>query len=283
MNYQKRLRGGLYRIWTTCLGVLLLGSASFAANRVTIKAIAAEDYVKGRVVDESMKVQTYTFIEGQQYKGLTRDKGMEGVSFNDIVMDLAQHLVKQNFYPNPDPAQGDLLIAVHYGATDFEQDQMDLLGITGLEDLGFTQGIESIGRTGTALSPAEINAVYDQHSNLGMQQLINADNDLTRFEKAQLLGLDDLYTKRLHPQDKYEYENMLQQERYFIVLMAYDYAHFRQTGKAKLLWSTRYSVRSPGQSFETAFTNMNRVASDFFGKNFDKLSRKRSSGRVRNR
>ena len=263
------------RIVIILLAVFLLTNAGQAANRVMIKAIAAEDYIKARALNANMKVQTYQFIEGQQFKGITKDEGMERITFNDIVMDLAQHLVKQNFYPNPDPGKGDLLISVHYGVTDFEEDQMDLLGYTSLEELGYTEGIESIGRSGTSLSPGEMDAINNLHSNLAMQSAINSSNDMTRYQKAQLLGIDELYTKRLHPQDKYEYEHMLQQERYFIVLMAYDYAHFRQTGKAKLLWSTRYSVRSPGQSFETAFTGMNRVASDYFGKNFDKLTRKR--------
>ncbi len=228
--------------------------------------------MRAQALNKNMKVQTYQFNEGQNFKEISREKG----TFNDIVIDLARHLVKQNFYPKPVPGEGDILVAVHYETTIEHENQINLWGFTGLEDFGFTEGIESIGRTGTTLSPGEINAIQNIHSNLSMQQAINFFNGMTRFEKAKLLGLDDLWYRRLHPpHNNYEYETILQQDLYFIVLMAYDFEHFLRMGEAKLLWSTRYRVRSPGQSFENAFRGMNNVASDFFGKNIDEISRKR--------
>lgn len=91
-----------------------------------------------------------------------------------------------------------------------------------------------------------------------------------------MLGIDELEKERAgFVNSGYEYDQMLSEARYFVVVMAYDYQLFRKKDEAKLLWSTRYSVRIRGHSFETAFKEMNQVASDYFGKNFDKLTRKR--------
>lgn len=69
---------------------------------------------------------------------------------------------------------------------------------------------------------------------------------------------------------------MLKEARYFVVVLAYDYQLLTKKGEKKLLWSTRYNVRSAGQSYQAAIKDMNLVAGDFFGKNFKKLTRKRS-------
>ena len=74
--------------------------------------------------------------------------------------------------------------------------------------------------------------------------------------------------------EKDELLTLLKEERYFVVLMAFDYESVRK-GKPMLAWSTRYSIRAAGQNFETAITSMNQVASDYFGKNLPKLTRKR--------
>ncbi len=250
---------------------LFSATASQAANFVTIKAFATEEYLKERASNKDKKIQTYQFMKGRHFKGKSRDKGVEEISFNDLVGDLAQHLVKQDFYPNPKLGEGDLLIMVHYGATDYEEDMMDLMGMVNLGDI-----------TNADLGNIEIGSAeaFDLsgslNSALGMQQAINSGGPITRQEKAQILGLDGIYDKPSHMTSDYGYEQMMRKARYFVVLMAYDYQLFRKKDEAKLLWSTRYNIRTPGQSFETAIKEMNIVASDYFGKNFKKLTRKRS-------
>ncbi|MCB1123651.1 MAG: hypothetical protein KJT03_19010, partial [Verrucomicrobiae bacterium] len=113
------------------------------------------------------------------------------------------------------------------------------------------------------------------NSALGMQSAINAGNQMTWEEKAQILGIDDQYDKPDFLTSDYEYEQMMREARYFVVVMAYDYQLFRKKGTRKLLWSTRYNIRTSGQSFETAIKEMNEIGSSYFGKNFEKLMRKR--------
>ena len=264
-----------------CLFVNMAAMSLSAANRIVVRTVASEQYVKDRALDAKKKVQSYQFIKGRHFKGMTNDPGMEKVSFMDIVQDMARHLVKQNYYPNPVKGEGELLIVVHYGVTDFEEDLMDMMGWTSYEDMGFDDTVAGAGDGGTALDPSQLNAIYDLSFNLSSAATINSMNEDSQFFKATLLGMEDAYTGRLNPQDEYNLKHMMQEERYFVVLMAYDYEKIRTTGEIELLWSTRYSIRAAGQSFESAIKDMNLVAGDYFGKNLKGLVSKRASDESR--
>ena len=245
---------------------VLCASSLGAANRIVVRTVASEEYVKDRARDPQKKVQSYQFIEGRYFRGMTNDSGMEAITFMDIVQDMARHLVKQNYYPNPVPGEGELLIVVHYGVTDFEEDLMDMMGWTSYEDFGFNDTVADAGSGGTALDPSQLNAIYDLSFNLNSAATINSMNEDSQFFKASLLGMESAYSGRLNPQDEYDLKHMMQEERYFVILMAYDFEKIRSTGEIELLWSTRYSIRAAGQSFETAIKDMNLVAGDYFGR-----------------
>ncbi|MDA0347301.1 MAG: hypothetical protein O3C20_07850 [Verrucomicrobia bacterium] len=261
----------LRKINTVLLSLLLSVHAVTAALRVAIKAEASKDYLRERAQNENKKVQTYQFMEGNHFKGRSSDKGVQAITFNDIIQELPQHLVKQNFYPNPELGEGDLLIVVHYGATDFEDDPMELMGIENMGDISnIEQGSVEVG------SKESFDLMDSLNSSLGFNEAINSGGKMSRDQKAQMLGIDGLDKPRAGSAVAgNEYENMLKEARYFVVLMAYDFQRFRKKHEAKLLWSTRYSVRTAGQSFETAFKEMNAVAGDYFGMNSGKLTHKR--------
>ena len=262
------------RIVTLILSAFLLVSSGKAANRVMIKAVASDEYLKERALNENKKIQTYQFIKGRYFKGLTNNKGMEKITFNDIVQDMAVHLRKQDYYPNPVLGEGDLLIAVHYGVTDFEESYEDMWGITSYEELGYTDAVASAGAGGTALDPAALDAINNLSFNINSTNAVAGANEQSSFFKAQLIGMEEAFYNNVSPQDEYELKTLLQEERYFVILMAYDYNTVKQ-GKPELLWSTRYSIRAVGQNFEDAIKGMNVVAADFYGKNLPKLTRKR--------
>ena len=66
----------------------------------------------------------------------------------------------------------------------------------------------------------------------------------------------------------------LEENRYFIVLMAYDFQVAWKDKKHKLLWVTRMSVRQRGNDFGKALPAMTRYASRYFGRNTNGLIRK---------
>ncbi len=65
----------------------------------------------------------------------------------------------------------------------------------------------------------------------------------------------------------------VEEARYYIVVSAYDFQELLKTKKQKLLWQTRVSVRSPGNSFDDSYAAMLKSASKYFGQNSGKLVR----------
>jgi hypothetical protein len=258
------------------LTVLAPTTFIYAANFVTLKAWASEEYLKERARDPEKKIQSYEFLEGHHFKGSSYDKGVQEMTVEELVYDLAQHLIKQDFYPNPIVGEGDLLIVVHYGVAEREENMMELLGIANESDL-LDMNVSGTDLTvgDTASNAAFLDVMDTLVSTQSMTQALNSGGRMTRRQKAQILGLDSISYKPSHFTSNYEYQQMMRESRYFVVLMAFDYQRFLKKDETVLLWSTRYNIRTPGQSFETAIKEMNVIGGDYFGKNFDKLMRKR--------
>jgi hypothetical protein len=66
----------------------------------------------------------------------------------------------------------------------------------------------------------------------------------------------------------------VEEDRYFIVLMAYDFDALWKHKKHKLLWVSRFSVRSRGTNFNEVLPAMVDQASEYFGQNTQGLLRK---------
>ena len=247
-----------------------------AANRVALKTQASEEFIKGKAEDPTKKIQTYQFMKGNFHMGFTRDPSMKEVTFEGILYDLAMNLRKQGFYMHRDRSEGDLLIVVHSGVTDVEISYEEFMGYTSEEDMGLTDEILNAGAGGEAIDFATIDAMNQLNFNLSSSGTTGSANRQSQAYKAQLLGLERAYSDKISNQEAYDLRSMLDEERYFIVLMAYDYPAFKK-GKAKLMWSTRYSIRTLGQTFAEAIKDMNVVASDYFGKNLAGITQKRAT------
>ena len=159
----------------------LLANGLNAANRILIKAVASEEFTKARALDENKKIQTYQFILGRYFPGNVKDPSMEKVTLDDIVQNLAVHLQKQNFYPHRDPKEGDLLIVIHYGATDYEPSFEEMFAIDSLEDLGYTEEIAAAGGGGTALEFSTIDAINNFNFNLNTTEAMAGANEQSSF------------------------------------------------------------------------------------------------------
>jgi hypothetical protein len=69
----------------------------------------------------------------------------------------------------------------------------------------------------------------------------------------------------------------VEESRYYIVVSAYDFQELLKTKKQKLLWQTRVSVRSPGNTFDDSFVAMLKTAAPYFGRESGKLIRREES------
>lgn len=235
-------------------------------NRVAVKSTASSEFSQRRSADGN-KIQTYHVMEGKFFGGNTDDKSMDGVTFTDIAENMAENLKRQNFYSETDNSKGDLLIMVHYGTTDYNADYSELMGVDSLDDLGFgadTEGLEE-GEAEQAFA-ADYAAI----------QSFNEGNEMDKIFKAKILGLEELYNDSANDQQVYEFQDMVNEERYFIYLVAFDLPAYRQ-GEKKVMWTTRYSMRAIGQPFDEAIAQLNTVASHYFGLNMKGMQSRRAT------
>lgn len=245
-------------------------SLSALSNRVAIKAEADLDFLKERDKNGSSKPMTYQVAKGRFYRGGMNDKRMETFTFEDIVNDMAQHMRKQEFYPYQGEGTGDMLVVVHYGVTEYEESLMELMGYTSEEEMG----LGDVGFEGIASDGAGMNAIADLSFNQSLQNSGSSSSARSMGQKANLLGMEEAYGFYTNDQDKYELMSMLDEERYFVILMAYDMNSIKAKDP-KLLWTTRYSIRAIGQNFDEAMMGMNQIAGDYFGQSFKGLNLKR--------
>lgn len=252
-----------------CLLVASAAGLSAKENRVAVKSDASPEFARLRAGSESKKIQTYHIMEGKYFGGNTDDKSMEGVTFMDIAENLAANLKRQGFYSEPDNNKGDLLIVINYGATDYDADYQELMGIDSLDDLGFGTGTSEEGLD-------EFEAADAFAADFENIQAMNAAGKMDKIFKAKLLGMEELYNDRATTQQVFEFEDMVNEERYFIYIVAFDLPSYRK-GEKKVMWTTRYSMRAIGQPFDEAIAQLNTVASHYFGINMKGMQNRRAS------
>ena len=107
----------------------------------------------------------------------------------------------------------------------------------------------------------------------------NRSRDQLDAQNAALLGYDSLWnaTSGLQgtplEQRRQDVADELEHDRYFVVLMAYDFQKMWKLKKHELLWETRFSVRQRGVAFDQQLSEMAQDASHFFGKDTHGLVR----------
>ncbi len=247
-----------------------LASARPAAGGefVVVSATAAPAYRRAKGPD-GLRAESYVFSPGVHFGGAVRDRTQEQMPFLTMARTLAASLARQKYFPAKDPAQANLVIIVHWGSTETYDDpnREDNLAAT---SQALSDYRAQIAESGIA-DPSRLNQLlFDQETTATQQErYLNANAELLgykrslRKESANIVATEEEKTMRLE----------LAEERYFVVLMAYDYQLLKKEKKPRLLWVTRMSVRSPGNNFIGAVPGMASVAANFFGQQRDDLTR----------
>lgn len=295
---------------------ILLAAATFlpAALRadhsgfVTVNATASKGYVQQKFVNGAPQRQTYVFFQGKFF-GETRDPSLERLSFMDVAKILAPDLAKQNFFPTRDARSADLLIVVNWGSTltDPSQDAADPE-----RQFQFQDKMQSI---------RDYNASYSaggapDPSPIEFQMMITRNDQFSAqvaaSHTAQLLGYTDALNREIKRSWAYQdglsakaesYLADLNQERYFVVLMAYDFQELQRSHHAadmrtamgtpqygptatalrkgeaapNPVWSVRMNIRADGNNFAEALPAMSAIAAEYFGKQMDGLTTSQTS------
>jgi hypothetical protein len=267
------------------LSLLLAGGALFVAgarandaDTVSVAAGADQDYVRQKFGEGGQKTraESYLFARGSRFGGLLRDPSLENFQFSDVVRALAPDLAKQQYFPAPDRTPADLLIVVHWGITGVAEDasngQADFQNL--MKDVAsHNAAVASGGIADPSAVEGDLNIIHGESTHSSTSPANNAD----------LLGYSAAYQKAEYeslgaPSGMTEMDRRLRgdliEERYFVILMAYDFNSLKNAkkgSKPKLLWSTHFSVSAIGMNFSTALPAMSKVAAGYYGHNVEGL------------
>ncbi len=239
---------------------------------VFIDAHADEAYIERKSGSEP---ETYIFMQGQALGGTTDDESLDSKTFTEIIEPLRKELKVKNYYSSEKPKDADLLLVVHWGATDALTDlieDLDLLNTVGFEnDLADAFTLSDISDP-TSMEAAAIEneltlrtyAIYDWDEGIGGQN---------EHKNYSMLGFKKALTDRKHSLvDQYRIAGQSMLERYFIVLIAYDWQLMQTTGEKMALWETRFSVQADGTNFEDSLPALARAANEYFGVDLEKMA-----------
>jgi hypothetical protein len=265
-------------------------------DSVAVAAGADRDYVAQKFgALKGARPETFVFAQGRFFGGYLRDSTLEHTDFLKIARTLTPSLAKQKYFPSADAGNADLLLVVHWGITSVEEDpghgqtELDQLQKDGAAyNAKFSSGTGGASKGGVAdpgYVGSDLAIAFGQSSQAGSAladnaRLLGYDSELRKEEYRSIgtaSGMTEL-DRRLREE--------IADERYFVILMAYDYKSVKagkKGVKAKLLWSTHFSVRALGFNFAQALPAMSMVASNYFGHQVDGLlldARKMPDGRV---
>lgn len=253
------------------LGVLAAALPAMAGKNdaIAVSSTAVTGYTRATEGDGKPRPETYIFMEGVHLAGNTRDKSEERMTFEEITRTLAVSLAKQSYYPTRDMANANLLIRVYWGTTMIYEDPERDQNIERLNSA--LSGMQDAAAAGTAGDTLALRSAINDN-------IATANNVEGAIERnARLLG----YKTSLLKEEKNFFASTTEQtmrselneERYFVVLMAYDYQLIRTEKKPKLLWVTRLSIRSPGNNFTEALPALAIAGGDVFGQNLEDMKR----------
>jgi hypothetical protein len=260
------------------LGCLAAPLANLALRAEEVEAIAsktARDYVRKKLPDGSFKPETYVFGKGDDWRGARVDATADKVDFMGVARALAVPLAEKRYMPTQDPSTTDELIMIYWGTTRAPEHASD------------SSSYQLLVRANDQLARA-LQAVKNNIG--GSQQIVaEADNALlaaqigvqaenqrredTDMRNATLLGYDSWWISTNSAMGgtplgnrRADMENELEEDRYFVVLTAFDYQKLVKEKKQKFLWEVRFSIREHRNQFDTRLPAMTSLAASYFGR-----------------
>jgi hypothetical protein len=237
------------------------------------------DYVRSRQADGSFTPESYAFGEGGNWAGDKKDFSIDKMTFLDVAHVIAPPLAEKNYIPTRDSKSTKLLIMVYWGTTHAPENASGSDAYLRLSNAsnGLHPPIPPSSQGhhinfGVPASPAELAAIA----------AVEAENRIRDKDDAliaSMLGYDSWWLATANyrdtPLDVFRKEMLeeLESDRYFVVLMAYDFQLIWKQKKHKLLWETRFSIRERGHNFNEDLVTMAQSASKYFGQDSQGLVR----------
>jgi len=310
MNASRSAFPAAFGLLLASLSTVALPLAALAeeSDAVTISSRASSGYKRALLPDGSVQPETFAFGKGGVFKGETRDP-IDAVDFLEVAHTIAAPLAGQKYLAASDPKATNLLIMVYWGTTRTPEGFGDSAATQELQLAAAAEAAASkasnmvrmppgsAGWAKTASAGSQITSAVRSPDQLsaeeamtGAMAMVSAENNRRQqldAQNASLLGYDAAWN------DTAQFEGTglnfrrqdivadLEEKRYFVVLMAYDFQTMRAGKGSRLLWETRFSIRRNGNDFSNRLAAMAADASGYFGRNSDGLVRKAlPAGRV---
>jgi hypothetical protein len=261
-----------------CLLALLGGLPAKAEEVIAISSKSAKDYVRKKLPDGTFRPETYVFGKGDDWRGARIDPTIDKMDFMDVARVIAVPLAEKRYLPTQDPKTTDELIMVYWGTTRAPEHASETNSYQLL-----TNANDQLNRTLQAVKDKTIKG------QVALEMLAEADNAVlasqigvqaenqrredTDMRNATLLGYDSWWiaTNSAMPggplgRRKADMEAELEEDRYFVVLTAFDYPALVNQKKQKFLWEVRFSIREHGTAFDSRIAGMAEKASSYFGR-----------------
>ncbi|PTX96620.1 hypothetical protein [Opitutus sp. ER46] len=257
-------RASRARGWWLPLALAFLAATSApAADFVVVSAGAIPQYQRPRDSRGAVLAETYVVSPGRYFSGQTRDRAAEATKFRAIITSLGPALAQQRYFPAKDPARADLLLIVHWGTTQTYEDPNRELTIEKLNS-AFSAYASAAAENGGIADPGAMNELFSGMA--GDASLAQRYLD----ENAELLGYKRSLRARsgriLPSEEEKTMRHELGEERYFLVVMAYDYRVLQKEKRRALVWTTHMNVRAAGNNFALVLPELTRAGAALFGR-----------------
>ncbi|HZZ20986.1 MAG TPA: hypothetical protein VFE25_16545 [Opitutaceae bacterium] len=251
--------------------ILVLAAARAGAEEYTaVASRTSNDYERAQTVDKRFRQETYALGIGGDYSGTEKDPASESVKFADVVRAIAAPLAAQDYISTKDPNKTQLLIMVYWGITTgtgtpaaatYHADIVpgENKASSYPDNVALDNGRPPNPR-GLAIDqmPTDSGEVFNRGvSDSRNASILGYDSGLVVPDSA---GITPLHLRRDDLLDE------VRHNRYFVVLMAYDFQRLWKQRQHKLVWETRFSVRQQDTDFGKILPSMARYASQYFGK-----------------
>jgi hypothetical protein len=262
-----------------------LANASEAVQGVTaVASKVSEDYVRAKLPDGSFKPEYYSFGPGGKWGGEINDVTIDKLRFLDVAHVIAVPLAGQSYLPATDPKTTRLLIMVYWGTTAVPESADNSMAYSNYNSAEASLKI--------AMSPQNPEPVMAQNAVMAewsaAMTIVNIENQQrtqTNWRNAAMLGYDAAgvigteYGNHIRGSalglKRDDLVTEIEENRYFVVLMAYDFQLLWKQRKHKLLWETRFSISERRNAFDKALPVMAQYASRYFGQDSGGLMRER--------
>jgi hypothetical protein len=245
------------------------------ANDITaVSGRTSKDYVRVKLANGSFAPESYAFGKGGPWSGTKPDASIDKFNFLDVAHTIASPLAGQNYNPGQDPKTTKLLIMVYWGTTHAPEHASESGVYQSLKVSNDTLDRANMDVKENQPGAMQFRAAAQEAfmTSLGAAAAENELRDKDNQLNAMMLGYDSWWEKTAgdlrgtaREHDRQDMLVELEEDRYFVVLMAYDFQLLWKEKKHKLLWETRFSIRQRHHNFDEDLPAMAQYASQYFG------------------